>query len=322
MQNWKKRLGWKIQPETAATDLVAHFSRLPERIFSRISEKLLDAFTPDEFESGPPPGEWRKEIIATRRNDRLFNSMLAPINGQEDGWRSLEQALPLARHEEAYLCGLHIVASEEMCTSEAARALQAEFASRCEAAHVQGALAIEAGDTARKICARARWTDLVILSLVHPPGAQPLDRLKSGFRTILRRCSRPVLAVPRVSATIRRALLAYDGSRKADEALFVSAYVGNYFQIPLVVVTVKENGRRSSEILSLAREYLKRRHVEATYIEETGHIGEAILTTAAAYQCDLIIVGSYGYSPMLEMMLGSAIDQVLCRSQIPIFICR
>lgn len=318
----EKRLGWKIQPETAATDLVAHFSQLPERIFSRISEKVLDALTPDELESGPPPGEWRREIIAARRNDRLFNSILTPINGKEDGWRALEQAIPLALHEGAYLCGLHIVASAEMCSSDAVRGLQAEFARRCEAAQVQGALAIEAGEKARKICERARWSDLVVLSLAHPPGTQPLTRLKSGFRTILRRCSRPVLAVPRVSADIRRALLAYDGSRKADEALFVSAYLNNSLQIPLVVVTVKENGRRSSEILSLARGYLTRRKVEATYIEETGRIGEAILSTAVTHECDLILVGSYGYSPMLEMVLGSAIDQVLCHSQVPIFLCR
>jgi nucleotide-binding universal stress UspA family protein len=131
-----------------------------------------------------------------------------------------------------------------------------------------------------------------------------------------------VLAVPRVSPVIRRALLAYDGSRKADEALFVGAYIGNYLHIPLVVVTVKENGRRSSEILALARKYLERRRVEATYIEATGRIGEAILSAAAAHECDLILVGSYGYSPMLEMMLGSAIDEVLCHSQTPIFLCR
>ncbi|GAK60840.1 UspA domain protein [Candidatus Vecturithrix granuli] len=318
----EKRLGWRIQPEIAATDLAAHFSQIPERIFSRVSEKLLDALTPEEFEAGPPPGEWRKEILATRRNDRLFNSMLVPINGKEEGWRAVDQAIPLARHENGYLCGLHVVTSKELYDREAAHALQIEFARRCEAAGVQGALAIEFGEIALKICERARWTDLVILSLAHPPGLQPLDRLKSGFRTILHRCSRPVLAVPRVSAAIHRALLAYDGSRKADEALFVSAYIGNYLQIPIVVVTVKEHARRSSEILSLARGYLKRRNVEATFIEETGHIGEAILSAAAAYQCNLIIAGSYGYSPVLEVVLGSAIDEVLRRSQIPIFLCR
>ncbi len=318
----EKRLGWRIQPEIAANDLAAHFSQMPERIFSRVSEKLLDVLTPEEFEAGPPPGEWRKEILATRRNDRLFNSMLVPINGKEEGWRAVDQAIVLARHEEAYLCGLYVIASKEMYNHEAARAVQSEFARRCEAARVQGALAIEYGEIAHKICERARWADLVILSLAHPPGPQPFNRLRSGLRTILHRCSRPVLAVPRVSGVIRRALLAYDGSRKADEALFVSAYIGNYLQIPLVVVTVKENARRSSEILSLARGYLKRRNVEATCIEETGHIGEAILSAVAAYQCDMIIAGSYGYKPVLEMMLGSAIDQVLRHSQVPIFLCR
>lgn len=318
----EKRLGWKIRFETAATDLVEQFSSTAERILSRVGEKMLDALTPDELETGPAPGKWRKEQVAARRNDRLFSSILVPVSGQESGWLALEQAIQIARYEEGHLYGLHVIAPKNKEQRKAASAVRDEFARRCEGAGIQGELAIEEGDVARKICERARWMDLVVLNVAHPPGSQASAKLKSGFRTVLRRCSRPVLAVPKGTTQIRQALLAYDGSEKADEALFISAYLGGYLHIPLFVVTVEEIGRTSSEVLSLAREYLDRQHVEATFIGEVGSVSEVILSTAHAYECDLIIMGGYGRSPVLEVMLGSTLNKVLRTSHIPVLVCR
>ncbi len=50
-----------------------------------------------------------------------------------EGWRVADQR-HWARHEEAYLCGLYVIALKEMYNYEVARAVQSEFARRCEAA--------------------------------------------------------------------------------------------------------------------------------------------------------------------------------------------
>ncbi len=322
-QELEQNLGWKILPEKAATDLVANFSSTPERIFSRLGGKVLDVLTPDELESGPPPGMWRKEDIG-RPNDRLFGSFLVPVNGEKDGWNALEQALRIAREHGQHVYGLHVVFSGRSTTSDAALAVQKEFTRRCQEAGVEGALTIRAGEIARSVCAFARWADLVVLNLAHPPGRQPIAKLQSGFRTIIRRCSRPVLAVPKTSPPkdIHRIILAYDGSRKADEALFIAAFMGGRWQIPLMVMTVEEPDRTSPSALQRAEEYLRRRHVNATFIQETGHVSEAILASAGAYECDMILMGGYGRSPMLEVVLGSTVDHILQKSQVPVLICR
>ncbi|NIU60737.1 MAG: hypothetical protein GWN66_02915, partial [Pseudomonas stutzeri] len=52
-------------------------------------------------------------------------------------------------------------------------------------------------------------------------------------------------------------MLAYDGSPKADEALFVATYLSCRWDITLVVVTVIETGRTTTETLARAREYLE-----------------------------------------------------------------
>jgi nucleotide-binding universal stress UspA family protein len=174
----------------------------------------------------------------------------------------------------------------------------------------------------RKINERARWTDLVIVNLAHPPASQPVAKLSSGFRTLIRRCARPVLAVPRASSHLDSALLAYDGSPKADEALFVAAYLSCRWNITLVVVTVIETGRTTSETLLRAQRYLETHGVEATFVKEGGSVAEAILKTAEEHESDLIIMGGYGFSPVLEVVLGSAVDQVLRTSRQPMLICQ
>jgi nucleotide-binding universal stress UspA family protein len=318
----QEELGWEIRPEAAAADLAAQFSPRPQRVVARVGEKLVDTVMPDGLKAGPPPGQWRAEELEACEYDRLFADILVPVSGKEMGWQALEQALEVARREGARLRGLHIVPSEVQRESAEAQAVQAEFNRRCEAAGIPGELAVVVGGVARKVCERARWADLVTVHLAYPPAPQPVARLSSGFRTLIRRCARPVLAVPRASSHLDRVLLAYDGSPKAEEALFVATYLSCRWGITLVVVTVIETGRTTSETLARAQGYLETHGVEATFVKEGGSVAEAVLKAAEEHKSDLIIMGGYGLSPVLEVMLGSAVDQVLRTSRQPMLICR
>ncbi len=315
-------LGWEIQTESAATDLATYHSPKPQRVAARVGRKIRDAVTPDELEEGPPPGSWREERLSIRRDDRLFADILVPLSGEEVGWYALDQALEVARREGARLHGLHVLPSEEQAEGEEARTMQAVFERRCAAAGVAGNLVLDVGKVSRTIANRARWTDLVIVNLAHPPGDKPVARLSSGFRTLLLRCPRPVLAVPRTYSPLHRALLAYDGSPKAEEALFVAAYLAGKWGLALVVLSVLESGQDTSEAMSRAREYLEEHDLEATLVQKDVPVADAILATAEAQGCDSILMGGYGHSPVIEAVLGSAVDQVLRESRWPVLICR
>jgi len=319
----EKELGWEIEPDAAADDLIAQFSSKPRRVVSRVSKKVIDAVTPDELESGPAPGQWRRKRLKRRQTDRMFTDVLVAIDGQEAGWRAVEYALFVAQHEEARLHALHVVPTEVEKESAEASSIRAEFTRRCESAGVSGKLAIETGKIARQICQRARWADLVVLSLSHPPGPQPIARLGSGLSTIMRRCPRPILVAPRVpSPRLNRALLAYDGSPKSEEALFVATYLSAQWNVPLVVVTVVEMGRTTSETLAHAKQYLEGHGGEATFMKKSGPVAEVILQMAEEQDCDLIVLGGYGFNPVLEVVLGSAVDEVLRTSRLPTLVCR
>ncbi|MBC7249189.1 MAG: universal stress protein [Anaerolineae bacterium] len=314
----EQALGWEIEPALVAADLAAQAQGGAKRVVT----KLIEAVTPDELESGPEPGQWRAERLAVRRDDRLFADLLVAINGEENGWCALEQAVAIAHREGSRLLGLHVVPSEERREDEAAKAVQAEFDRRCAEAGVRGKLVIAAGKVPHTICQRSRWADLVVLSLNYPPAPQLLARLSSGFSTLLQRCPRPVLAVPGEVSAFRQALLAYDGSPKADEALFVATYLAGKWQIPLTVITVLEGEQVTSQVLARAQSYLEKHGVHPALVEAQGETATAILRTARERQCDLILMGSYGHSPLVEAMLGSTVDQVLRESRTPLLICR
>ena len=147
-------------------------------------------------------------------------------------------------------------------------------------------------------------------------------RPNSGFPALLRRVPRPVLAVPRVSSEVSRALLAYDGSQRSDIALFVSAYLAQRWQVSLEVLTVRERGKSSQKMLERARGYLERQGVEASYHFEKGAVVPVALETLEAQQADLLIVGSYEFGAVLEPFLGGTLDSLLRQSPVPLLICQ
>ena len=318
----QEELGWEIEPGEAAADLASRFSPKPLHRIARLGAKVASAIVPDELEPGPAPGEWRGERRAVRRDDRLFADSLVAISGDEAGWLALEQALVVARREEGKVRGLHVLSSEAQRDSDKVVAIREEFSRRCEAAGVEGELAFDVGQVSEQVCERARWVALAVVGLSFPPSPQPLARLGSGFRAIVQRCPVPVLATRRAVFPLERALLAYDGSLKAGEALFVSAYLVGQWGISLTVVTVMEEGRVNEGALKRAREYLATRGVQAVFERREGLVAEGILRAAGEYGSDLVIMGGYGFGPVLHIVLGSAVDQVLRQGRCPILICR
>ncbi len=314
----EKSLGWTVTPEDAAIDLTANSSHL----FSRLGSKILNIVSPEELLSGPPPGSWRAEQQQARRKPHIFGDILVTIAREENYWHSLEQALIIAQREGARILGLHIAQESEGHGSEKLQVLEQVFFQKCLAVGVKGEIAIERGIVAQIICERAKWSDLIVSDLAHPPANHPVARFSSGFSSMVRRCPRPVLAVPGQATELRRALLAYDNSPKAQEALYVATYISTKWEIPLWVITITSGDQDPSKNQAEAYQYLENHGVQATYICEEGPIADTILETASIHDCDFVIMGGYGSSPIIEVVFGSVVDQVLRATKIPILICR
>jgi nucleotide-binding universal stress UspA family protein len=308
----EEEVGWTVLPERVAGELANGRSRRRRATDFRESVGAGDgSIAPPQLDLPP--------LAPT--SVRLFPDILVPISGTARGWLALDQALVVAQREGSALRGFHVVRSDSEESAQRAHNVRAEFDRRCQAAGIAGQLVVEVGPVARTICQRARWTDLVVANLAFPPGRSLAGKLQSGFRTLVHRCSRPVLAVPQVSP-LSRALLAFDGSPRAREALVVATYLAARWGIPLAVVTVIEPGRTGAGTLKAALDYMAARGVQARAIEAQGAVADSILQAAGDERVDLLIMGGYGYSLMWEVMLGSAVDQLLRECQQPMLICK
>lgn len=320
----EKELGDRIDSRRVAQDMAHRFSPKLTNILKRISQRVLDALTPDSFESGPRAGKWRERQLALPRNDRLISDILVAVNGKKEGWLALEQAILVAQREGAHLRGLYVVRAQKNKGSQAAVAIQEEFKKRCETAGLSGKLVVAAGEIAHKITERAAWNDLVVVNLTHPIGPQPLEKLSSGFRNLILRCPQPILVVPQRVSPLARALLAYDGSPKAKEALFVATYLAGQWKMALVVATISEKNPplETQGAVAQAQTYLETHGIQATFAQCDGPVAPTLLVMAEETRSDLIIMGGYGTSPLYNLLSDDVVDQILRGSSRPILLCR
>jgi nucleotide-binding universal stress UspA family protein len=220
-----------------------------------------------------------------------------------------------------HLHGLHIVNSEAQKNSISTQAIRDEFMARCEAANISGDLKVEVGKVADIVVEFASYTDLLVVDVTRAPGTNPLAKLASGLHTIILNSCRPVLLVPKAVPSFSRMLLAFDGSPKSREALYVAAYLAGKWKWHLDVLTIPEAGKNSTAQQD-ALAYLEAREIPANYISKEGDAGEVILETAREQNTNEIILGGYGRKPVMQLMLGSAVDKVVKQAEVPVLICR
>jgi hypothetical protein len=200
------------------------------------------------------------------------------------GLHGLEMALRIARAEGAIIHGLHLVSSADQVDCERATALRVTFNRTCHAAGIPGRLAVEVGDLAESVADRARWSDLVVID------RSPSD--ETILHDIIQHCSRPVLLVPGPARELKRALLVYDGSPKAREALYVATYLASRLKVSLnIFATTAGDQRTMQKTIAVANRHLRKHGVDTELFEANGPIAAAIRDSAVEAQCDLIITG-------------------------------
>ena len=307
---------WELQ-----TTVREDNNSIPVQSFvARVLGKIQNALSSEDASERVMPGRWRREhVLENLSRDksqlfRLFTNVLVPLNGRASGWDALTLAFDVAQRERGRVLGLYV-------TQDDASAVQAEFARRCETASIFGSLAVEAGDIAETICNRAEWVDMTVIKIAHPPPAQPFAKLGSGMRTLIRNCASPILFTPGTAYHFGRAVIGYDATPKADEALAIAAYLARRWNLALTVVSVPDGKHDAGETLYLAQDFLRERKLQATLMNRNGPVAAVLLRVAQEQRAGLVIVGGYGHNPLIELTLGSTVDEILRTSYFPTLVC-
>lgn len=104
---------------------------------------------------------------------------------------------------------------------------------------------------------------------------------------------------------------------------FVATYLAGRWDIPLLVLTVvEEDDRLAEETVAYAQAYAEGHGVQVTRVEKRGPVAGAILLAAGETASDLIVVGGYGSSPMVEWALGSTVEEILQSTRWPVLVCQ
>jgi nucleotide-binding universal stress UspA family protein len=314
----QNELGWTISPETATAALADRFATRSRPLLDRAGRALLSAVIPAGFKSGPPVGQWRRTKTVARYSEQLFADILVPLSAVPPSWAVVDQALSIAQREGGHVHGLHITPHGDDLDNPAIEALRQEFGQRCAAAQVPGSFNLEVGSVSDKVRTMAGLTDLVVIGLV-----SGVPVLSVEVMAWMRYCTRPILTVPGVTSNFQHALLAYDGSPKSKEALFVAAYLGEQWKTRLTLITVIDPGRLDGSVQDEARRYLEVHEVEADYLVASGNGPLEILRAVQDRSCDVLLLGSYTYSPLVESMRGgTAVNPLLREARVPALVCR
>lgn len=293
----EKEMGWELQSEAVITELILNSS------------------------AASGLGDWRKAHTIQRYTGKLFADILIPLSGYAESWDALEQGIVIARRENARLHGLHVVETIDDVNAPDALGIKQRFDQACGEAGLEGSLAVDIGDITPQIIERAKLTDLVVIKLVKPPPAG-FEALGSPFRTIIERSSRPLVTVPTQASQFKRGLLAYDGSSRAKEALFVAAYLAEMWKTELTVFTALEDSNVGETVQDYARRYLELHEVQANFIFGGRDDNHSLHHIATEHNADLILMGSHSSNKLHQVLMGSTVDDTLRNSTIPTFICR
>ncbi|MGB1252922.1 MAG: universal stress protein, partial [Candidatus Promineifilaceae bacterium] len=314
----EKALGWEIGLDEALPSLVDEATQAPRPILSRVAA----AVSPD-LSDAPPVGTWRTRQLAMNRSKRLFSDLLILFEGIEGDWKLLEGAIKFASRDKDRLLAFYPVRYPSAETQAKANAIRTRFLTQCHAAGLHGEFATEVGNPIELTLKRAAWADMLVINLTHPPESSILARLNSFWGAIIERSPRPLLAVPHANyRPMAHILLAFDGSPKAEEALFLATYNATRWGSKLSVLTVKTSYTPASA-LDKARTYLNSHQVDnADYFLRDGEIGPNIIQLAAERQCDVIFSGGFGRRPMQRWLRGSSVEYILQHSDLPILLCR
>ncbi|MDX1413483.1 MAG: universal stress protein [Candidatus Promineifilaceae bacterium] len=319
----EEALGWEVSAQSAIAGLdVKHENRLG-RAISRFRNRLTGILRPEIAAHGPPPGEWRRSRHASTRDQTLFADILVSLQGTEADWRLLDETIRVAQWEQGRILALHAVDSVAELDGELSCQIRKRFYERCASAGVEGQFACEVGLEGDLLIARAPWADLVTTNLTFATEYAPRSNLSKGVSDLIKRCPRPILVIAgETRSGMDHALLAYDGSPKADEALFVTTYLALRYNIKLSVVTVRTEFTTAAA-LERARDYLTGHHlVNVQYVVRNEPIYAAIAETAASLKTDFLIMGGFGFRTGEHIHIGSTVDDALRKFDHPILICR
>jgi len=279
----------------------------------------------------------------------MIKSILVCLDGSQHAAAAIDYSLWLAERLRARVLGLHVIDivsiegsflhdvsgslgfepyldfSSKMreALHERGKVLLQHFEQRCGERGVDCDTILPLGVVANEICDQARAADLIVVGHRGVNEQFTTGLLGGTTESVARKSPKPVLVSPKAFSPVTRPLLAYDGSARASAAMHAAAEMSSSLGLPLTVVHVgKSEGDAAQKCIDEAKRYLDAYELEVSARTLGGRPHQRIVDVLRDGQYDLLFIGAYGHSRIIEMVLGSTTEYVLRNSECPVFLAR
>jgi nucleotide-binding universal stress UspA family protein len=179
-----------------------------------------------------------------------------------------------------------------------------------------------------EVGAHAYYADVVVVAQPRPDGRT--DRLPGLAESLILTSGRPIIMFPSVSTVsrIRRILVGWNARRESIRA--VADAMPALMKAEAVEVLVIDHDRTAGHgqdpgadvARHLARRGVKAETRRLSSTKEKKEVGHLLLSQAATFGADLLVMGAYGHSQLREWMFGSVTRTVLREAGLPVLMSR
>jgi len=179
-----------------------------------------------------------------------------------------------------------------------------------------------------EVGAHAYYADVVVVAQTRPDGRT--DRLPGLAESLILTSGRPIIMFPSVSTVsrIRRILVGWNARRESIRA--VADAMPALIKAEAVEVLVIDHERTAGHgqdpgadvALHLARRGVKAETRRLSSTKEKKEVGHLLLSQAATFGADLLVMGAYGHSQLRDWMFGRVTRTVLREAGLPVLMSR
>lgn len=276
-----------------------------------------------------------------------LKNLLVHVDDSAAGKHRIDAALALAKRQDAMVTGVAIElestissyvgvnfpasltdAQREIVRRAADDALDAfnRAAKAADIRHETHRIVCGAAKAPAQLSFYARHADMTFMGQpdMREPGASFQEALLDG---VMFASGRPVYVVPyigRFDMAIRKAVIAWDGGKKAVRAVndAIPLLQGRGGEVIVLVMNAEERkGAHGSAPGADIKAHLERHGIKAKVVRETVRdlaIDAAILNYLTDAGADLLIMGAYGHSRLRERAFGGVTNTILHQMTTPV----
>ena len=275
----------------------------------------------------------------------MLRSILIALDGSACSSAAVELGIRWARRFDALLVGIGIVdepairergpvlvgagkvEQDRWLLTDARRRVEGfleRFVRRCAIEGVKYGVVKDVGTPETQIVQKSRLCDLVMLSQRPDFRFEVTGWPDQTLSEVLRRSSRPVVAVPESHREGEGILVAYDGSPQADRAMQAVQALGLPDEDVVHVLSVQADQGSAERLAGPAVEFLRLHGVKATPLPIPARMSvhRIIITQAQKIQPRLLVMGVHGQPMWREFIFGSITTRIVEASPVPLFLCR